>query len=1574
VSREAGAPDYRALLAQSARALEKLRGQVDRLERERHEPIAIVGMACRFPGGVDSPESYWDLLREGVDAVTEVPPERWDADAYYDPDPNAPGRMTTRWGGFIDDVDRFDACFFGISPREAALMDPQQRILLEVAYEAFEDAGRSLDALAGTRTAVIVGVSSWDYVLKHLSGLRDPFLVVGNAPSVLAGRLAFLFDLTGPALCLDTACSSSLVAVHAAAASLRRGDCDAALAAGVNLILVPEVTVAFSKGGFMAADGRCKAFDARADGYVRGEGCGAVVLKRLSDALAEGDRIWALLAGSAVNQDGRSAALTAPNLKSQVAVIERALREGRVDASSISYVEAHGTGTSLGDPIEIEALTSVLGAPRSDGSQCAIGSVKSNIGHLEAASGMAGLIKTALALHHQAIPAHLHFKRLNPRITMEDTPFVIPTKLRPWPRTEQPRFAGVHSFGFSGTNAHLVLEEAPESDAAQAPETEGPLLLPLSARSPNALRALAESWGDRLAADEIPLGDAVSTAALRRTHNPCRMAAVGTTAAELADRLRDAAELLDDAPPRRRSASRVAFVFSGQGSQWAGMGRVLEQVSPVCAETLVQIDALFAEEGVPALLDLLRDEAATERLADTEVAQPAIFAVQLALARLWRNWGVEPQIVAGHGVGEVAAAQVAGALPLEDAVRVVARRGRVMQPARGRGQMLAVALSPEEAERELGDATNGVSIAAWNAPRSVVLAGETRALEAQLKRLEARGVPCRWVRVEYAFHSTQMEPFRGQLEAELRDLSPSPTRIPFVSSVTGGELAGTSLEAAYWGRNLREPVRFVPAVEALLAAECHVLLELGGHPVLLPAIAETLEARGAARSGGAGSSGTAASVLALGSMRRGCTDRTHLLESLGALYVLGLPIRWDRVCGPPRRPVSLPRYPWQHERHWISVETDGASAPASEEPPARARTGEEVPLAFYQVAWRPKEAPPAPATAGDAFWLVFEDRAGLGQSLADQLGDGGVRVIRIEPGAGFERIDRDRYAVDPNRPEDFQRLAKELPGAGVRCGGLVYLWSLDAPEPGEHVAPNAGLDLACTGILHLAQTLGGLAWRPNARLWLVTRGAQVVLEGERPSLAQAPLWGFAATLAAEHPELRCTRIDLDSEDANSARALAAELHESGDDEIGFRGGRRYVRRLVPASLPVRSDRGPLLELHPDATYLIVGGAGRRGVPLARWMIDHGARHLVLLDGEAGEPPDPAVIEALREPGAQVFSQTGDPADPEALARVLEWIDRELPPLRGVIHAGRGADVDLLHRLDRERLHAVASPQMCEAWNLHVALARRQLDFFVLFASAAGLLEATGLAHHASASAFLDALALDRRAQGRPALAVDWSPWLFAEGGDPAGGWAIRGIRGLPSDSALSALEELLRSRLTRIAALRLDLTAWVREGTAGADTGLLDELVPPEQRAAPRATRLRTELADLSNPAERERRLQAHLRREVGAALGVDADRVDVDWPLADLGFDSMMTLDLKNRLQARLGVRLSTTLLFGYPTVEGLAPVLLRMLGLVEGGARGTVSRRDPGRDDALGFSRILEELEGVSDGDLQRMLAEEG
>ncbi len=899
-------------LKQAFLALEKMQAKVDALEREKHEPLAIIGMGCRFPGGANSPEAFWELLKNGVNAIADVPADRWDIDAFYDSNIDAPGKMSTRWGGFIDKVDQFDPQFFGIAPREATSMDPQQRLLLEVAWEALEYAGQSPEKLYGSKTGVYVGLAASDYEQVEMGAnainSMDTYYLSGIARSIASGRLSYVLGLHGPSVSVDTACSSSLVAVHLACQSLRSRETNMAIAGGVNLILTPENSVALSKYHMMAPDGLCKAFDASADGFVRGEGCGIVVIKRLSDALNDGDRVLAIIRGTAVNQDGPSSGLTAPNGPSQEAVIREALANGNVRPDQIGFVETHGTGTALGDPIEVQALGAVLGKRPSDQAPLMIGSVKTNIGHLESAAGIAGLIKAILTLQQGMIPAHLHLQELTPHIPWDQFSITVPTENTEWSAQDSSRFAGVSSFGFSGTNAHIVLEQAPDVipaiDAAQRPVH----LVALSAKNEPALRDLGARYADYLTANpDLSLADLAFTANTGRSHFSHRLGLITSSVEQAEAQLAafangDAANGLISGQPQQSDPPKVAFLFTGQGSQYPGMARKLYDTQPTFRAALDECDRLLQPYLSQSLLDVVfGDDQA--RLDDTSFTQPALFALEYALATLWMSWGIQPGAVLGHSVGEFVAACIAGVFSLEDGLKLIAARARLMGGLPAGGQMAAILADEATAAAAIAPFGDALSIAALNGPANTVISGSGEAVTAVLNQLKDKSVQTRSLKVSHAFHSPLMQPMLAEFEQVAKQVHYQQPRRKLISNVSGGLAGAEVATAAYWVKHVRAAVQFAAGVQTLAAQGIGIFLEIGP--------GTTLTGMGQACIEGG---------VWLSSLRKGRDDWNEVLSSLAILYTQGVTVDWDGFDRDyPHRKIKLPTYPFQRQRYWVKA-------------------------------------------------------------------------------------------------------------------------------------------------------------------------------------------------------------------------------------------------------------------------------------------------------------------------------------------------------------------------------------------------------------------------------------------------------------------------------------------------------------------------------------------------------------------------------------------------------------------------------------------------------------------------------
>ena len=970
--------------------IEEMEAKLAAAENAKREPIAIVGLGCRLPNGIHTPEAYWQLLRDGVDAVKECPRDRWDVDAYYDPDPNAPGKMATKWGAFLEEVDKFDAHFFGVSPREAANLDPQQRLFLEVAWEALERAGQAPDKLMNSRTGVFLAMCKIDYaqlILKQNDpALLDAYYASGNAYSTAAGRISYVLGLQGPCLTVDTACSSSLVAVHLACQSLRRGESNMAVAGGVNLVLAPDNTITFSQSNMLAADGRCKTFDASADGFVQGEGCGIVVLKRLSDARAHGDRILALIRGAAINQDGASSGLTAPNGPAQESVIRDALTNAGLRAEEVSYIETHGTGTALGDPIEVQAIGAALGNGRTKENPVLIGAVKTNLGHLEGAAGIAGLIKVVLALQHEQLPATLHFKNPNPFIPWNDLAVEVVTQLRAWPEHNAKRIAGVSSFGFSGTNAHVILEETPvairplsvaqnelNSPSTTDQEQRSRHMLALSAKSEAALVELARRYERHIAEHvEDALAEVCYSANTGRGRLSHRLAIAANTREEMREKL--AAFTHGEMPPHvqrgfvaNEDQPRIAFLFTGQGAQYLDMGRRLYETQPVFRAALDECNELLRSHlEVPLLSVLFNDDSApssnsvilegpsleletepsaregssrmttplvnadshsslhTDRrslitdhlLHQTAYTQPALFAIEYALAQLWQSWGIVPSAVMGHSVGEYVAACIAGVISLEDALKLIAARGRLMQALPANGAMAAVFTSKEKVVEAIAGYEQTVVIAAFNGPENIVISGEREAVREICARLESEGVKHKPLAVSHAFHSPLMEPMLEEFERMASSIQHSTPRMGFVSNLTGKAFdfrckandpqSTIRNPQTYWRKHAREAVQFEASMQTLHEKGCRVFLEIGPQATLLSMASKCVSAEDCAW---------------IPSLRKSKDDERQMLDSLGALFVNGVNPDWQGFArDEPRRKVELPTYPFQRRRFWFDDE------------------------------------------------------------------------------------------------------------------------------------------------------------------------------------------------------------------------------------------------------------------------------------------------------------------------------------------------------------------------------------------------------------------------------------------------------------------------------------------------------------------------------------------------------------------------------------------------------------------------------------------------------------------------------
>ncbi|MFI6093858.1 type I polyketide synthase, partial [Streptomyces sp. NPDC051218] len=1543
------------------------------------EPLAIVGMACRFPGGAGSPEEFWELLSTGGDAVGGFPTDRgWDLEGFYDPDPESEGTTYTQSGAFLRGATEFDAGFFGISPREALAMDPQQRLLLETSWEALERAGIDPKALQGSATGVFAGGFGSGYAIgmaltgQDGSGVEG-HLMTGNSTSVLSGRISYVLGLEGPAVTVDTACSSSLVALHLAVQAVRSGECSLALAGGVTVMATPFSFVEFSRQQGLSVDGRCRAFSEDAEGTGWAEGAGMLVVERLSDAQRLGHKVLAVVRGSAINQDGASNGLSAPNGPSQQRVIRAALANGRLSAADVDAVEAHGTGTTLGDPIEAQALLATYGQERSDGRPLWLGSVKSNIGHTQAAAGVAGLIKMVLALQHEQLPQTLHADEPSSHVDWTAGDVRLLTESVPWPSEGRVRRAGVSAFGISGTNAHIIVEEAPElDDRPSAEPVDAPPAVVgsgeigawlVSGRSADGLVAQAGRLREWLVSrPELEPVDVGWSLAASRSAFEHRAVVVGSERGELVSGLESLAAQVSAGSVVSgvaRSDARVGLVFAGQGSQWVGMGRGLYEGSPVFAETFDRVCGLLELELGASVGASVRDvvlgvDGVDAGLVDqTLYAQAGLFAFEVALAAVLEAAGVVADAVVGHSVGEVAAAYVAGVLSLADACRLVAARARLMQELPSGGAMAAIGASEADVLATLADIP-GVVVAAVNGPDSVVVSGEVGAVDAVVESWRERGRRVRRLRVSHAFHSPAMDPVLDELAAIAGELEYHRPHAMWAGALSGEVLS--ECEGGYWPAQTRQAVRFADAVAALAAQGVSVFIEVGPDG--------SLSALGPDAVAGVGGDESVFVPL----QRRKEQAVSGLVTGLARAFVQGAAVDWPKVL-PAGERVELPTYAFRHQRFWpegvLALPTaasivggDGASTAAEAEFWAAVEGGDLAQLADtlsvdggrpfnellpalaswrrreqdrsmtanwrYRAAWAPVSEPDSRVLSGT--WLVVAP-AGLAEDsltrgCVEALAARGAEVVVAEVPGGL--VDRAEVAAV---------LGSALEGTETAAvTGALSLLALDETPVAEHPVVTGGL----AATLGLVQALGDIA--VVAPLWLATRGAVAAGPGEAlASPVQGQVWGLGRVVGLEHPDRWGGLIDLPvTVDERAGARLVAVLAGCDEDQVAIRSAGVLGRRLARAAQP----RGEV-RWTPGGSVLITGGTGAIAGHVSRWLTGRGAPRLVLTSRSGPGAQGAAELAAeLAAAGTAVDVVACDVSDRSELAGLIAWTGSSGPSLSSVMHTAAVLDDGVVDRLSVPRLETVLAAKAASAVYLDELTADLDLDAFVLFSSAASTLGGPGQGNYAAANAYLDALAENRQSRGLAGLTVAWGVWAgggFAESSTVVRERVKRGPMP-PMDAQLAARalgealdgpdavvtvmdvdwEQLASTQgaadVRRMPLLR-DLPEVRQLVAAGTGAGT-DDMVRGERELARR-------LAGLGR-AEQERVLTDVVRAEAAAALGhASAEAVEDRRAFKDLGFDSLTAVELRNQLNAATGLRLPATLVFDYPTPVVLAGFL---------------------------------------------------
>ncbi|WP_435243002.1 type I polyketide synthase [Streptomyces cucumeris] len=1547
------------------RATGHLRAAHRRIEDlQTPEPIAIVAMNCRYAGDIRSPEDLWDAVAEGRDGIGDFPADRgWDLANLFDPDPDTEGRTYARQGGFLYDVDRFDPAFFGISPREALTMDPQQRLLLEVVWETLERAGIDPGTLRGSDTGIFMGATDFDYArgLTRLPEGLEGQMSMGASGAILSGRVAYTLGLEGPAVTVDTMCSSSLVALHMACQSLRQGDCAMALTGGTTVMSTPGGFIEFSRQRALSASSRCQAFSSTADGTAWGEGVGVLLLERLSDARRNGHEVLAVVRGSAINQDGASNGLTAPNGRAQQRVIRQALANATLTGGDVDAVEAHGTGTSLGDPIEAGALLATYGRRRPSDHPLWLGSLKSNIGHTAAAAGVGGVIKMVEAIRHGVLPRTLHIEEPSPNVDWSSGAVELLTEARPWPETGRVRRAGVSAFGASGTNAHAIIEQAPQerpSTAGEEPSVTpvggGTVAWTLSAKSASALRGQAERLLSHLTArPELSPADVGFSLATTRATFDHRAVVVGRTPEDFRTGLTALTRGEPGDAVVQGTAGRVGkpvFVFPGQGSQWVGMAVELLDASPVFAGRMAECESALSVFVDWSLSGVLRGEG--PELERVDVVQPALWAVMVSLAEVWRACGVEPGAVVGHSQGEIAAAVVAGALSLEDGARVVALRSQaIARGLAGRGGMMSVAETAERVRERIAAWDGRISLAAVNGPGSVVVSGEPEALRELQAACESEDIRAKLVPVDYASHSAQVEELREELLGLLAPIRPRSSSLSFHSTVTGGAVDTVGLDAGYWYTNLRETVELESAVGALAAAGFGTFVEMSPHPVLTMPVQATVE-----------------DAVVVGSLRRGEGGPLRFLASLGEAFVCGVAVDWAAVLsGLGGSVVGLPTYAFQRQRYWLEgsvqpVTTDGDPADtefwdaverqdlealATEldvDTTAQQSLGAVLPALSswrrtrrersvldswrYHLTWN--RVPDPSSAALDGTWLlaVPAARHHAGGRRAGRPADAhlidAVRTGMAAQGATVLTVELD----EADRGAAAVRIAEAT--AGTTPSGVLSLLGLaEAPHP-EHAGVPTGLALTLT----LVQALGDTG--VTAPLWLATRGA--VSTGGTDTLdspAQSAVWGLGRVAALEHPQRWGGMVDLPATVdgrviTRLCGTLAGGLGE--EDQLALRPSGVFIRRLIRAT-PDRSRSGT--GWTPRGTVLLTGGTGGVGAQIARWLARNGAEHLVLTSRRGPEAPGADKLTAeLSALGAKVTVAACDVADRRALEALVRRVEDQGPPIRTVMHiAGAGVLVPLADT-DLPEFADTAEAKVAGAANLDALFDRDTLDAFVLFSSISAVWGSGEHGAYAAANAYLDGLAEHRRARGLTATSVVWGIWSPEEGGMAANlaEEQLRG-RGIPFMSpklAIDGFQQVLDRDETVVVVADVDWERFVPVFTSARPSPLIGQVpevarvlatdTDPAAAGTEESSSLRDRLAALP-AADRHKAVLSLVRTQIATVLGYPGpEAVEVSRAFRELGFDSLSAVDLRNRLGTATGLRFPVTVVFDYPSAAELA------------------------------------------------------
>ncbi|MFN8236532.1 MAG: type I polyketide synthase [Chitinophagales bacterium] len=1433
------------------------------------EPLAIIGIGCRFPGNVHSLEDLWKLLISKTDAISDYPSSRnSNADTYVDSN-REKNKIITKRGGFIDNVEYFDADFFNISPLEAEKIDPAQRILLEVTQEAIENAGLTEKMLQDSETGVFVGnwTSDYEHRLQRANQDIDVYATTGSGRYALSGRVSYFYNLQGPSLTVDTACSSSIVALNIASQSLRSGECNMAFVGASNTITDFFVSIGYSRSGLLSEYGECRFGDQKSTGYVRSEGAAMIIIKRLSDAVRDGDRIHALVLSTACNSDGQSHKnLFAPSATTQEIMIRKAIRNSGVHPNDIIYVEAHGTGTKAGDPTEIKSIWNALSDNRTKEDKIYAGSVKTNFGHTEAAAGLAGMLKVITSIQHKTILPSLHFDQPNPKVAWDEIGLTIPKEPIPWVQ-DKPLIAGVNTFGITGTNAHAILSEAPAAASKDTELRNDIYVLPLTAKDEQALLQLAKKYAAFIAASDNAPEDICAMAALRRTHYPIREVFVAESKEMLLEKIQDFVD--NNAYESKKvfdqeDAVQTVFVFPGQGAQWIQMGKTLYDNELVYRTALDEINLVYKNYVSWDLLEELNKNEQESRLHEIDIVQPVLVAVEIALANLWMSKGIFPDVVVGHSMGEVAAAYVAGNITLHEAAQIIIIRSRLMKQVSGHGEMGATDLTVEEANELLKGYEDKLAIAVMNSRNSTVLSGDPEALNAVFSVLEQQGRFNRKVKVDVASHSPQMDGIKEELQKNLQHLQPKDATIQFFSTVYNELKSGNELDAAYWANNLRQPVQFGNVIRQLSEKHHVVYVEMSPHPTLLHAINEN-------------TASTGQKAKAVGSFVRDRNEQIAFYENFTEIFNANIPFDWTSLYPEIRTFIELPTYAWQKERYWIDA------APVLVPQPADAPEN-NIDKNLYELQW--DEVALHPEFAPGQI-LILKDTYGYYQYIENVLKDKGCNVQVLDAQDGL---------------------------SGVEAAVVLHMSSVHKDSLYSYYY-DGGVDALQRIVRHFSE-------KKQTKICVLTNGAQVLEEDHQVNLNAALLTGLLRSVQNEYSHISFVQLDISSyiHEAEIHQIPALLFADKSYTELAIRADKIYTPSIVKQTALSLTKM-----IQPDATYLVTGGNSGLGLETVKWLSGKGAKDIAIVSRSGLSATALAEIHQLEKNGVRVISYLADVANERELSHVVEQIKLKQSPVKGLFHAAGLLDDALFENLTREKFEHTLQAKANGAWSLHNLFAENSLDIFVVYSSVIGILGAAGQSNYAAANTLLDALIHYRKKHHLAGLSVNFGTiadiGLAARQENRGDRLKDFGLLPLPQKELFHYFDRLFLSADGQLMAMDIDFEKWIDNNPKAASNHLYDRV-----RAKVAAAK-EEETVAFSSFSEAVKYAKQQIKQAIASVTKMNAQKIKEDDTFKSYGVDSLLALQIKNKLQKDLAIALNVSVIWSHPTVNKLADYIAKQL-----------------------------------------------